>query len=88
MQPHIYNTFKYVYAHNGAKYDNILMLQQMLKMENMNISPLFNSGRLLSLKVNNNSGAIEFRDSNLWLNMALKDFNKELGLGLNMDKEV
>jgi hypothetical protein len=51
MQPHIYNSFKYVYAHNGAKYDNVLMLQQMLKMKSMTISPLFNSGRLLSLKL-------------------------------------
>jgi hypothetical protein len=26
MQPMICNQFKYIYAHNGAKYDNVLML--------------------------------------------------------------
>jgi hypothetical protein len=82
MQPTICAHYKYIYAHNGAKYDNVLMLDSIIKMVNMRISPLFNSGRLLSLKITAEKGVIEFRDSNLLLSMPLKSFNKELGLGL------
>jgi hypothetical protein len=64
------------------------MLQSIIQMKDMNISPLFNSGRLLSLKIKTEKHNIELRDSNLLLNMPLKDFNKELGLGLKMAKEV
>jgi hypothetical protein len=64
------------------------MLQKMLKLEDLKLSPLFNAGRLLTLKVTTEKHTFEFRDSNLLLSMPLKDFNKELGLGLHMDKEI
>jgi hypothetical protein len=54
----------------------------------LQISPLFNNGRLLSLKVSSEKNQIEFRDSNLLLNMPLKDFNKELGLKMTIGKEI
>jgi hypothetical protein len=57
-------------------------------MDGMHISPLMNAGRLLTLKVKTEKGTIDFRDSNLLLNMPLKSFNKELGLGMQMEKEV
>jgi hypothetical protein len=57
-------------------------------MADMTLSPLFNSGRLLSLKVKTEKNTLEFRDSALLITMPLKSFNKELGLGMNMDKEV
>jgi hypothetical protein len=88
MQPTISSHYKYIYAHNGAKFDNILMLNQIVKMTEMKTDPLFNAGRLLTLKVKTEKGVVDFRDSNLLLNMPLKSFNKELGLGLHMEKEV
>jgi hypothetical protein len=88
MQPMMCGRYKSAYAHNGAKYDSLLMLNQIVKMEGLDINPLFNSARLLTLKIKTEKGTIDFRDSNLLLNMPLKSFNKELGLGLNMEKEV
>jgi len=64
------------------------MLKKILDMEAFTVSPLFNGGKLLSLKVSNSANVIEFKDSCMLLSMPLKKFNKDLDLGLNMEKEV
>ena len=45
------------------------------------INPLFNNGKLISLRIKSKVHTLEFRDSNSLLSMPLKEFNKELNLG-------
>jgi hypothetical protein len=65
MQPQICHEYKYIYAHNGAKYDNILMLSKMLHIKeidvkdyngesesyNLTLDPFYNNNKMLKLTV-------------------------------------
>ena len=60
----------------------------LYKEEKTKIEVIFNCGKLIQLHTKGEVNDIYFKDSNNLLGMPLRDFNKNLSLGLNMNKEI
>lgn len=76
---------KYVFSHNGGKYDNILLLSYLIKNykkystnDKINYSTIFNNGVLLDLKFTFDIGDIHFRDSCRLITAKIEKFSKNI----------
>ena len=72
---------KYVFAHNGGKYDTVLLLSYIINSDvNIKFETLINNGKLMSLTLELEAGTVIIKDSILLLTEPLKRFNKSYGL--------
>ncbi|CAL6102645.1 Conserved_hypothetical protein [Hexamita inflata] len=85
LNPVFCNEYKQIYAHNGSKYDNILILQKNIQKYKTDI--LMPNGRLIQLGISDKVNTIFIKDSCLLVAMPLKKFNENLQLGMNLEKE-
>ncbi|CAL6094654.1 Conserved_hypothetical protein [Hexamita inflata] len=86
-QAQIQFKIKYVYAHNGAKFDTKLFLSYIIH-NNVSIEyeTLFNGGRLIQLSITTQSGEVLIKDSLLILNTPLSSFQKAFDIDSMREK--
>ena len=75
-------------AHNGSKYDEILLMDSIMRM-GLNVkSAIKNQGKFLQIELKDKLCNMKFHDSLLIMpGMQIKNFNKDLQLGgTDMDK--
>lgn len=65
-----------VYVHNLSHFDGIFLLKVFSSLENVNVKPILNDGKMFDIQLNFNNYHLNFRDSLLMLPNSLRKLTK------------